>query len=695
MHSNSSINIVINDSNNNNNKNNNSNKTNNITNSLDNSSDEDLDDIVNRLSKENTVNEHFENEGVGVLKLKEINNIDLKEIKSNVGSWKYKKTGKILVDRISEIVKLKEELKNKENKDNDNSKIKDSNNSVNSNIIDNFNIIYEETQMCSYLYKIDSLDALLITKDNFIYKAKLKLALSFSYIDDSYKTSKDNIDDDVNIIMKQEYPIIYDLNRNKNNEIRVLVFNIIQTPILVSVNNAFSSEALNNNNNNIKNNINNSTVDKNSIEYVVLDPHNDHYIFNYYDYQTLRYLVNEIKLLQNLFVNENKEDTPYLTSYINVDVLSIKVINELFLLLKLKILDSLTFTQFTRRVLVEWYENTSLNPIVINHYLSLFHHTITNYIFDFENDFAKKILYRIITEHYYFQASLSSIKDLLIHYLIDIININNSDQVRFLYFVLFKKDYDDDDSNSQALSSINIYRQHQDEVNNQNRNDDNNNDDRQLGYLSESTNNITTKLQVFDKDLIIKIVKKIFESTIITTYEKQQLEIALNNTTFCSFAYIHCALPNEEIKQRLQEDFLYRIGNYENLDNNNISTNADNINNEYSKNYLRGLLMQGFNCKSQYTKCMKKFYKKEFFTSVYHLLENHNEEYSYFYYKYLNGVDFVSSRNLENYIELNQKIKENIGYIDFLVDAESDLTRLKERVFLSEFHDSIPNHIDY
>lgn len=422
-----------------------------------------------------------------------------------------------------------------------------------------------------------------------------------------------------------------------------------------------------------------------SIRHLIIDPFNKRYCINVYPLKTLNFIIynfsSDFECESELYNN-----------------LAIKLINEIFILIKLKILESQMFIQYVYKSLLSWYSNKGVSPLVIYYYFTLGNYSINNFMYSSEVNTSKKLFFRLITENYLWDDNMIIIKENLIDLLISLVNINDQDQISFLFNMIFiNKDEDDsqifmnsqNNSENLTLSAINS-KSDQDSI-------------------VKDKQSINKSIR---KETLFKLIKKVYECTVLTLYEKSLILKYSENLTLSQNFELFMSLPNSEYKLRLIDNMLSDKYSTLNLEFNELNIMHKGIisdkkldfsmnlpfNSIYSsldqryinKHHLEYCILKNFVKKQHYNQSLNIYFRKKFLELMEYLITRENMHKCYFYYYFLKTKDVLSIKNTSNYIALRDKLCHYFGiHLDFTVDFIEDYIELANNIDICEFKEGI------
>lgn len=431
------------------------------------------------------------------------------------------------------------------------------------------------------------------------------------------------------------------------------------------------------------------SININTIKCIIPNSLNSNYILFYYDIDTLNYIINEIDIISLINVNRN-------SNMLNIlSYLPVKLINDLFYFVLKNKLDSIHFVAFTKRMILlslkDIKTNVSINnkylnsniavlketvnfmhSTILNHYLSLTIHAIKNYFYENHQSSFCKFFYKLISEKLYTKDCYKNIKSILLNYMLDLININSSEEIKYLIFLIFKGEeiVDDKSFESNSIDNNTITNTIDVKESSSLNTTDKNSNKYLFGKYSEFVN--------YNRSTIFKLFSVIFESTIITRYEKSYLEAnrfsnnvdnILNKVFDFMFTndmilYLKTSVPDMKIKQELLDSFEVDY---------------------YKDNKLSELLMKSVNKRNHYFRMLKPYSKSKFFNSFYYVLSNYSNNYCLMYYLCMNPSKTVSLRILEKYDKLRVKLQRG-NYnqnIELAFNYERDFKELQKKIIIS------------
>lgn len=347
---------------------------------------------------------------------------------------------------------------------------------------------------------------------------------------------------------------------------------------------------------------------------VIVDPYNKYYLFTIYDLNSLNYIIES---------GDFSKD----------DRLLLKLINDLFYLVYSNQLSSIHFVTFVRNQLRFKLNLDYINPISLIHALSLMIYSVKNFFYENDQSPAKNYIFKLITEKLIDRNELSVIKGVLIENMIDIVNINDSDQIKYVLDLIFLPS-----PNNISDSSDKIF----------------------------NDNHVT---RVCSRRCKFQLYSVLFESPSLSLYERNLLKDSL--ITIYSPEqrfYLESLNPNTDLKAELSLNF---TANY------------------YKNNTMTELLMRAFNRRNQYPFLLKIFMKKKFFIDFSYVIRNYDLSYSMLYYSCMNPSEIVSLRVMEKYSKFRGN---NLNILnanpELAMEFETDFERIKRNIRISNCSDS-------
>lgn len=435
---------------------------------------------------------------------------------------------------------------------------------------------------------------------------------------------------------------------------------------------------------------------KENIKHIILDPFNKRYCINVYPIKTLNFII----------YNFSSDFTCDSYLYNN---LAIKFINEIFILIKLKILESAILTQFVYKCLLNWYSNKEISSLIVYYYLSLINYSINNFMYSSEVNTSKKIFFRLISEHYIWDENMIDIKENLIDFLINFVNVNDQDQISFLFNMIFINKEEDDSqifmrskysSENLTLSVINS-KSDQDSI-------------------MKDKQSINSSIR---KQTLFKLIKKVYECTVLTRYEKSLILKYSENLSLLQNFELLMSIPNLEYKTTILDNILqnkymsimqeFSVNICKNdekltifdkvkklfqcsevtMKKRNFNQNSSYTSLDLSEifdNYLHFQILKNYVKKQHYNQSMNFYYRKRFLESMDYLISRENTKRCYFNYYFMNTKDVLTIKNTANYISLKENLSNVIGnHLDFTVDFLEDYFEIANNIDICEFKEGI------